>query len=181
MIKDFLFPRSTEKSNYSLPIVDEQYPNGSRENFPLPNFDMNNFFSNWSLDDVASSTEYENFTAELNYTENLDVRNSIREVDENAILIEQDSYPHANYDDYGFPDNDYNSTFDFYEESTESTTFRALDKAYSHTTPNLCGELGKIIRCYERICENKTFTSDNFSGRVKVHRRDFQKLTIKDF
>lgn len=159
---------------------------------------MDNFFSNWTIYDNETTTDYpfSNFTTEANYTEIPNVQNSLKGVDENAIIIELDKYPHVNYDDYGFPEDEVNQTF--YEptsstgpeNSTEPTyatvkgiVFDTEDKEDAHTTsmPNSCD--GRLVRCYERICENKTFTSENFSGLCeKIFQKDVDfVLVIDDF
>lgn len=125
----------------------------------------------------------------------LKVRNYLRDIDENPIDMDEnainpnentinadenlinidDNYPHVDYNDYGFLDVD-NRTENFFsglstENAVEATTqsivtSNKVDNFTASTTANSCGDVNRVIRCYERICTNKTFTSNNFSGNT---------------
>ncbi|OXU24019.1 hypothetical protein TSAR_012214 [Trichomalopsis sarcophagae] len=151
--------------------------------------------ANFSLPSIDNATEI--WDSLDNFTHNgLKVRNYLRDMDENPIEIDEnainpdentinidenlinidDNYPHVNYNDYGFLDVD-NKTENFFPGlSTENTIQTTTQKVVSSnkadypavsTTANSCGDVDRVIRCYERICTNKTFTSDNFSGNRK--------------
>lgn len=150
----------------------------------------NDIFSDWTTEDTTletnvstfftdsyNSTSYnlENTTDYLDIVENntydsLRARNSVWSIDQNAINIDDD-YPHVNYNDYGFLDID-NDTDDFFQNATGSpnlTTERVNlvvtdDPNKNASIYDSCREFGKIVKCYERICENKSLVFDNFSG-----------------
>lgn len=159
--------------------MDDQLSNVTRDSFPLHGFDMNSFFANWTIEDNDTTASFANLTTEIPSLSSVQAN-----VDENAIIVEQDLYPHTNYDDYPYTDDDNYTLVDYYEPSTppspESST---LDEEYLTvrgiafdddrgngvpTTPltDACEDVERVIRCYERICENKTLVLDNVSGTL---------------
>jgi hypothetical protein len=189
-------------------LINNEFFNTSQQEMPFGSFNSSNNFEEWTPKDAeetamdfsslfdsnnfsSSNFSVENSTEvfdsiETSSLNSLKVRNSVREIDENAINVDEnkiffeDDYPHINYNDYGFLVLD-NATVDYFQdrsspspeyptEGSETSfprvpyTTTIINPSVMDSPTNSCAGLSQILRCYERICETKTVTSDNFSG-----------------
>ncbi|XP_058805239.1 transmembrane channel-like protein [Phymastichus coffea] len=136
-----------------------------------------------SMDNLSITTSTDN---SINSDDVPSVWNPVTQIDDNDIVIEgipniddndigvhvvNDDYPHENFGDYGFLELDYNETSDV--PGVQSLNTEKITDPTSPSTPytvnaNSCQGVGKIVGCYQRICENRTIKLDNVSVSTKT-------------